>query len=86
MVRLPAKRALLLMCLLTSLSVTSERLVAQGFDPSKVDWEALSKIPMRDGFIAQFNEQCAVCHGEDLHGATLGTPPRWHRSASRRFR
>jgi hypothetical protein len=48
--------------------------VAQGFDPSKIDWEALSKIPMRDGFIKQFNDQCAVCHGEDLHGAALGTP------------
>jgi cytochrome c553 len=47
---------------------------AQGFDPSKVDWEALSKIPMRDGFIRQFNEDCAVCHGEDLRGAMLGTP------------
>ena len=47
---------------------------AQGFDPAKVDWEKLGKIPMRDGFIKQFNEQCAVCHGEDLQGAPLGTP------------
>lgn len=47
---------------------------AQGFDPSKVDWEALSKIPMRDGFIAQFNEHCGSCHGEDLRGTPLGTP------------
>lgn len=45
---------------------------AQGFDPSKVDWEKLSKIPMRDGFIKQFNENCAACHGEDLQGETLG--------------
>ncbi len=47
---------------------------AQGFDPAKVDWEKLSKIPMRDGFIRQFNERCAACHGEDLRGAPLGTP------------
>jgi len=47
---------------------------AQGFDPAKVDWEALSKIPMRDVFIKQFNDQCAVCHGENLRGAPLGTP------------
>lgn len=47
---------------------------AQGFDPAKVDWEKLSKIPMRDGFIKQFNDKCAVCHGEDLQGAPLGTP------------
>lgn len=45
---------------------------AQGFDPSKVDWEKLSKIPMRDGFIKNFNENCGACHGEDLRGATLG--------------
>jgi glucose/arabinose dehydrogenase len=56
------------------LSCYSHSTSAQGFDPSKVDWEALSKIPMRDGFIDQFNEQCAVCHGEDLRGAALGTP------------
>jgi len=48
--------------------------LAQGFDPAKVDWDKLSKIPMRDGFIKQFNDKCAVCHGEDLGGATLGTP------------
>lgn len=47
---------------------------AQGFDPAKVDWEALSKIPMKDLFIKQFNDQCASCHGEDLRGTTLGTP------------
>jgi glucose/arabinose dehydrogenase len=62
------------LCLLLILAVTGGSAVAQGFDPSKVDWEALSKIPMRDGFIKQFNEQCAVCHGEDLRGAALGTP------------
>ena len=47
---------------------------AQGFDPAKVDWEALSRIPMKDGFIAQFNDQCAACHGEDLRGTPLGRP------------
>jgi len=74
MVRLPSRRVLLSVCLLACLTVTFGKAGAQGFDPSKVDWEALSKIPMRDGFIKQFNEQCAVCHGEDLHSAALGTP------------
>ena len=50
------------------------RVQAQGFDPAKVDWEKLSKIPMRDGFINLFNDWCASCHGEDLQGSTLGTP------------
>lgn len=58
----------------TCLTVAVDQPGAQGFDPSKVNWEALSKIPMRDGFIEQFNEQCALCHGEDLQGAALGTP------------
>ncbi len=62
------------LCLLLILMAIGGNAVAQGFDPSKIDWEALSKIPMRDGFIKQFNEQCAVCHGEDLRGAALGTP------------
>ena len=47
---------------------------AQGFDPATVDWEKLGKIPMSDGFIKQFNKNCAVCHGEDLRGAAQGTP------------
>ncbi len=47
---------------------------AQGFDPAKVDWEKLSKIPMQDLFIRQFNDQCGSCHGEDLRGTTLGKP------------
>ncbi|MEC9375729.1 MAG: PQQ-dependent sugar dehydrogenase [Pseudomonadota bacterium] len=46
---------------------------SQGFDPSKIDWEKLSKIPMRDGFIKQFNNNCAACHGEDLSGSPMGT-------------
>lgn len=46
----------------------------QGFDPAKVDWEALSKIPMKDVFIGQFNDNCGSCHGEDLRGTPLGTP------------
>ena len=74
MVRLPPGHILLSLCLLTSLSVTSDAVVAQGFDPATLDWEAIGKIPMRDGFIKQFNEKCAVCHGEDLRGAALGTP------------
>ena len=48
--------------------------LCQGFDPGKVDWEKLSKIPMQDGFIRQFNDKCAACHGEDLRGTTLGRP------------
>jgi glucose/arabinose dehydrogenase len=47
---------------------------AQGFDPANVDWEKLSKIPMTDLFIKQFNEQCGACHGEDLRGTSLGKP------------
>lgn len=47
---------------------------AQGFDPANVDWEALSKLTISDGFVTQFNEQCAACHGEDLQGAPLGGP------------
>jgi glucose/arabinose dehydrogenase len=47
---------------------------AQGYDPATVDWEKLGKIPMSDGFIRQFNKNCAVCHGEDLRGAAQGTP------------
>lgn len=58
---------------LTLVSISSA-LPGQGFDASKVDWEKLSKIPMRDGFIKQFNENCGACHGEDLQGAPLGTP------------
>ena len=29
---------------------------------------------MQDGFIRQFNDKCAACHGEDLRGTTLGKP------------
>ena len=58
--------------LLLSLAVSTAH--AQGFDPAKVDWEKLSKIPMRDSFIKQFNRDCAVCHGENLQGAAQGVP------------
>jgi glucose/arabinose dehydrogenase len=74
MIQRLCKRISMALCLLASGALISAELGAQGFDPSKVDWEALSKIPMRDGFIKEFNEQCAVCHGEDLRGAMLGTP------------
>jgi glucose/arabinose dehydrogenase len=60
-----------LLAILVLASVTS---YAQGFDPAKVDWEKLSKIPMRDSFIKKFNTNCAGCHGEDLQGAAQGTP------------
>ena len=46
--------------------------LAQSFDPATVDWERLSRIPMRDSFISQFNEACGSCHGEDLCGLTRG--------------
>ncbi len=68
------KRIWTYLLLLAVCSVSVLEATAQGFDPGKVDWEALSKIPMRDGFIKQFNDQCAVCHGENLRGAPLGTP------------
>jgi glucose/arabinose dehydrogenase len=46
--------------------------LAQSFDPATVDWERLSRIPMRDTFISRFNEACGSCHGEDLRGLTRG--------------
>jgi len=74
MLRHSFKRSVSKLLLLASFALAPDFALAQGFDPGKVDWEALSKIPMRDGFIKQFDEQCAVCHGEDLRGAPLGTP------------
>jgi glucose/arabinose dehydrogenase len=64
-----------LSCLLfTTTAFMSVATLAQGFDPAKVDWEKLSKIPMRDSFIKKFNKSCAVCHGEDLQGEAQGSP------------
>ncbi len=57
-----------------ALFLASHLLHAQAFDPATVDWEKLSKIPMQDSFISQFNKDCAGCHGEDLRGLTLGPP------------
>lgn len=57
--------------LLLGLALQSHGL-AQSFDPATVDWERLSRIPMRDSFISQFNEACGSCHGEDLRGLTRG--------------
>lgn len=71
--RRAAKTGSMLALLILSLAVAQPAL-AQGFDPGKVDWEALSRIPMQDSFIRQFNDNCASCHGEDLRGTTLGTP------------
>jgi glucose/arabinose dehydrogenase len=68
------KRISLSLCLLASLAFVMEEAVSQGFDPATLDWEAIGKIPMRDGFIKQFNDNCSACHGEDLRGAPLGTP------------
>ena len=72
MLRIPLNRFVLSVLLLASIPTGAA--VAQGFDASKVDWEKLSKIPMRDGFIKQFNENCGACHGDDLQGAPLGGP------------
>jgi glucose/arabinose dehydrogenase len=69
-----SRQIALSLLLWTALTLPALRATAQGFDPGKVDWEALSKIPMRDVFIKHFNDQCAVCHGENLRGAPLGTP------------
>ena len=63
-----------LLCLALPWALLSAQSSAQGFDPAKVDWEKLSKIPMQDGFIRQFNDQCGACHGEDLRGTSLGKP------------
>ncbi|MEO7386442.1 MAG: PQQ-dependent sugar dehydrogenase [Gammaproteobacteria bacterium] len=60
--------------LLAALVLAGSVVRAQGFDPAKVDWKALSKIPMHDSFVKQFNDQCGACHGEDLRGTTLGRP------------
>jgi glucose/arabinose dehydrogenase len=58
--------------LAATLALSASTVAAQGFDPAKVDWQALSKIPMKDLFIKQFNDQCGSCHGEDLRGTSLG--------------
>ncbi|MEQ1800341.1 MAG: PQQ-dependent sugar dehydrogenase [Gammaproteobacteria bacterium] len=70
----PFRHALRSLGALALLALHPGAVCAQGFDPGKVDWEALSRIPMKDGFIKQFNDQCAACHGEDLRGTPLGTP------------
>jgi glucose/arabinose dehydrogenase len=64
----------LLLILLAGVMLAPQPGHAQGFDPSKVDWEKLSKIPMQDLFIRQFNENCGSCHGDDLRGTSLGVP------------
>jgi len=74
MTRLPFRRLLCCLGLLAAFGLPCTHVLAQGFDPAKVDWEALSKIPMKDLFIKQFNEQCGSCHGEDLRGTPLGKP------------
>ncbi|MDG1462062.1 MAG: PQQ-dependent sugar dehydrogenase, partial [Gammaproteobacteria bacterium] len=63
-----------LLIITTALLILSGNIQAQDFDPSKVDWEKLSKIPMKDSFIKKFNKNCAACHGENLEGSPLGTP------------
>jgi glucose/arabinose dehydrogenase len=61
-------------CLLATLACPGAGMAAPEFDPATINWEALSKIPMQDFFIKQFNKNCASCHGEDLQGTSLGTP------------
>ena len=72
MIQHESRHILLSLCLFLSTALSLETAEAQNFDPAKVDWEKLSKIPMRDGFIKIFNEQCGACHGDNLRGATLG--------------
>jgi glucose/arabinose dehydrogenase len=72
MIRLIPRRRHLVFSVLLAALLSSGAAAAQGFDPSKVDWEALSKIPMRDSFIKNFNDDCASCHSEDLRGTSLG--------------
>lgn len=74
MIRNRFRHILLYLWLLAVLLLAAEAPLAQGFDAATVDWEKIGKIPMTDGFIKKFNDQCAVCHGEDLRGAALGTP------------
>jgi len=70
---LTAKLNGLIALLLVLLASGTQSTLAQGFDPSKVDWEKLSKIEMKDGFIKRFNQNCGSCHGDNLQGAPLGT-------------
>jgi glucose/arabinose dehydrogenase len=74
MTRDRSRQTLLSLTLCGFLALLSSDGTAQGFDPAKVDWEKLSKIPMTDSFIRQFNDQCGACHGEDLRGTSLGKP------------
>lgn len=73
MTKLYSIRCLLIAALILLLT-TTQHSFAQGFDPSKIDWEKLSKIKMKDMFIKRFNDNCAACHGEDLTGSSMGTP------------
>ena len=62
MTREQSRCTLLSLTLCACLAVPGSNSIAQGFDPGKVDWEKLSKIPMKDSFIKQFNDQCGACH------------------------
>ena len=61
MIRQISISSLLSLCLLVSLVACSE----EESSTAEIDFEALSQRPMVDGFVLVFNEQCAVCHGED---------------------
>jgi len=70
MIQRKCKRLLIAVSLLTCLTA-----IAQDFDSlSEAQLERLSRLPMVDRFQQLYNKQCAVCHGEDLSGAPLGTP------------
>ncbi len=70
MIRRVCTHSLICVCLLTCLTA-----FAQDFDSmSDEQLERLSKLPMLDRFVQLYNKQCAVCHGENLLGAPLGTP------------
>ena len=42
--------------------------------PANIDLDKLADIPMFDPFIKLYETECAVCHGDELEGAPLGTP------------
>ncbi len=70
MARLLRQTRWVLICLTTSLPALAQ---PAGL-PDEIDFEALSKMPIFDPFVNMYNTECAVCHGEDLQGAPLGTP------------
>ena len=58
--------------LLSGHAISAEQQTELGFKPLPINWEKMSKLEMKDGFISLFNKNCASCHGEDLAGTGLG--------------